>query len=171
MARSAIFVCLPLLVLSCGGGTAGPVGSTGTPSPEPTGPGGREKGGGGPEPAVGGREAPPASQDPGSPTQEPPTCVGGGGGTSTCIKCDAAFICNGTVSGQVLKDANLALKTSNGVCILDGQSTTDVFLCNGKITVDGKDAGTWKTSGAGFSFSGQGLSLDCQPAPVATPGK
>jgi hypothetical protein len=167
MARTAILVCLPLLTLSCGGGTAGPVGSTATESREPAGTGGRDSPGGAREPASGGLEGAPASQDPAPPSQDPSGAATGtgatGGGGGGCVPCDAQYVCNGTLNGTAVKDGAIALKTSNGACIIDGQQSVDAFSCDGKLTVDGKVAGTWKPSGKGFSFSAAGTSIDCQP--------
>ncbi len=165
MARSASFVCLRFfalaLVLSCGGGPAGPLVSTSTESPEPPGPG-RESPGAGRERAAGGREAPAATQDPAPPSQDPSGGGVGGGASQSCAKCDTKYVCSGTSSGQVVKDAEVALKNRNGDCIIDGQANAPVLTCKGKITIDGQIVGSWQTTNRGFSFNGQGVSLDCK---------
>ncbi len=176
MARSAFLVCLPVLAASvvfasaCGGGSSGPVPSTTTESPEKAGSGGREPAPGGRE-GAGNPESPPASQDPAPPSQDP-SGSGGGGTTVTgaCVRCDVVYLCNGTSSGQPIKDLKLSLTTKNGACVLGDQQTTVIITCTGKVTDNGQPAGTWRGNGDGFSYASNGVTLDCQPAPVAQPG-
>src|SRR5512140_3620155 len=175
MARSAILVCLPLVAIAvplgwgCGGGTAGPVPSTTSESPEKPGTPGREPAPGGRE-AAGSTETPPASQDPAPPSTDPTGAGTGTTTTSSCPKCDADFVCTETANGQTVTDVKISLKLSNGVCAIAEQQVVTVLLCNGKVTQNGVAAGTWRANGEGFVASGSGVTLDCKPAPVAQPG-
>jgi hypothetical protein len=166
MARYAILVCVPIVALACGGGDGGPIPSTTTSTQQSAGSGGRDTPPAGRDPAAGGKDAPPASQDPPAPSQDP----GAPTGAPVCVTCDAKYVCKGTLNGQPVTDSSIELKTSNGTCILDGQQAVTVIACNGKVVAGGQAVGTWQPDGAGFSFSGNGITLDCQPAPVAQPG-
>ena len=166
MARYAILVCVPVVALACGAGDAGPAPSTTTSTQQSAGADGRDTPPAGRDPAAGGKDAPPASQDPPAPSQDP---SGSPAGVGSCVTCDTKYTCTTTVNGKQ-SHSSIELKTSNGACTLDGQQVVTVVGCDGKVLAGGQPVGTWKASGAGFSFTGNGFTLDCQPEVVAQPG-
>ncbi len=167
MARSAIVLSLPatLLVLACGGGSAG----TGTEPPvlerAAKGP---DAPAGGREPSGAGREAPPSSQNPPPPSSDPPP--GGPTPVVQCFHCDADYSCSGSLRGLPTQ-VQLSSKTKNGVCLVqNADKDVVVIACDGKILKDGVAAGTWAPTKGGYAITFEGDTLSCIPAPQPTPG-
>ena len=83
---------------------------------------------------------------------------------------DADYVCNGVANGVPLQDVTLTLKSTNGICVVTNQQPEVDVLCGGQVTQGGQTIASWKPDGDGFTVSGQGNSLSCQPKARATPG-
>ena len=105
-----------------------------------------------PSPAAGGGSSTPStgeqsSNNPGSSGSSGQGSSGSSGNTPPaaggCPPCDSIIRCDITVTGSSTTKTTASVKTTDGVCALEGGGSNLVLACGGQLLQNGQPVGTW----------------------------
>ncbi len=178
---SALAIVSTIVACSGGPGVPAPIPGSTRESPGTSGTPESPGKGSGQEPAPGGTESPgPNGPNGGSSSggsssgssssgSSSGSSSSGGSGGGNCPKCDQSYTCTSApVAGIAGASTTETLATQNGACVVTTAGNA-VFSCAGTIT-SGTTTLTWTaTTGGGFSFVENGVTVQCTPVAESTP--